>query len=288
MCDDDIHQGQLHDPRLSRRAFGLAAAAAAGYATSAAAQAEAKVAETDVTVKTPDGACDAVLFTPAGKGPWPGVLIWTDIAGLRPAFRDMGRRLASSGYVVLVPNPFYRSAHAPVVDAKFNFADPAQRKRLFDMRAAMTPDGITRDARAYTAFLDAQPQVSKTAPLGVQGYCMGGPLTIQTAAVCSGRIRAGATFHGGTLVTKDARSPHLLIKDLKGRYLVLEAQNDDQRDPSAKDTVQAAFAAAHVPVEFAVYPAQHGWCVPGSQVYDPAQADRAWTELLKLYKGALG
>jgi carboxymethylenebutenolidase len=287
MCDDDIHQGQLHDPRLSRRAFGLSAAAAAGFATSAAAQAEAKVSEKDVTVKTPDGACDAVLFTPAGKGPWPGVLIWTDIAGLRPAFRDMGRRLAASGYVVLVPNPFYRSAHAPVVDANFNFADAPQRKRLFDMRAAMTPEGVDRDARAYVAYLDAQPQVSRKVGIGVQGYCMGGPLTLMTAAVASDRIRAGATFHGGTLVTKGPDSPHLLIPKLKGRYLILEAQNDDQRDPQAKDTVQAAFAAAHVPVEFAVYPAQHGWCVPGSQVYDAPQAERAWGELLKLYKTAL-
>lgn len=295
MCDDEIHQGQLHDPRidpgqdlrLSRRTFGLSAAAAAGYATSAAAQAEAKVSETDVSVKTPDGVCDAVLFTPSGKGPWPGVLIWTDIAGLRPAFRDMGRRLASSGYVVLVPNPFYRSAKAPVVGANFNFADPAQRKRLFDMRAAMTPDGIARDAKAHTAFLDAQASVSKKAPLGVQGYCMGGPLTLKTAAVCSDRIRAGASFHGGTLVTKGPDSPHLLIANLKGSYLVLEAENDDKNDPSAKETVQAAFAAAHVPVAFAVYPAQHGWCVPGSQVYNAPQAERAWGELLKLYKAAL-
>jgi carboxymethylenebutenolidase len=287
MCDDDIHQGQLHDPRLSRRALGLAAAAAAGFAGSAAAKAEASVAEVDVTVKTPDGACDAVLFTPPGKGPFPGVLIWTDIAGLRPAFRDMGRRLAAAGYVVLVPNPFYRSAHAPVVDAGFDFADPAQRKRLFDMRAAMTPEGVERDARAYVGFLDAQPKVSKTRPVGVQGYCMGGPLTLMTAAAAPGRVRAGATFHGGTLVTKGPDSPHLLIPRLKGRYLILEAQNDDQRDPEAKTTVQAAFAAAHVPVEFAVYPAQHGWCVPGSQVYNPEQAERAWGELLKLYKTAL-
>jgi carboxymethylenebutenolidase len=286
MCDDEIHQGQLHDPRLSRRTFGLAAAAVAGYAASAAAQAEAKVAEKDVTVTTPDGACDAVLFTPAGKGPWPGVLIWTDIAGLRPAFRDMGRRLASSGYVVLVPNPFYRSARAPVVDASFNFNDPAQRKRLFDYRAAMTPDGIDRDAHAYIAYLDAQPQVSKKAKIGVQGYCMGGALTLQTGAA-SARIGAGGSFHGGTLVSKTATSPHLMIPKLHGRYLVLEAENDDKTDPTAKDTVKAAFDAAKVPVHLEVYPAQHGWCVPGSAVYNADQAERAWGELLKLYKGAL-
>jgi len=287
MCDDEIHQGQLHDPRLSRRTFGLAAAAAAGYATSAAAQAEAKVSEKDVTVTTPDGACDAVLFTPAGKGPWPGVLIWTDIAGLRPAFRDMGRRLASAGYVVLVPNPFYRSAKAPVVDASFNFGDPAQRKRLFDMRAAMTPEGVDKDAKAYVAYLDAQPQVSKKAKIGVQGYCMGGPLTLRTGAT-QPRIGAGASFHGGTLVSKTGESPASWIPQLHGRYLVLEAENDDKNDPTAKETVKAAFDAAKIPVHFEVYPAQHGWCVPGSAVYNAEQAERAWSELLKLYKGALG
>ncbi|THD77996.1 MAG: dienelactone hydrolase family protein [Phenylobacterium sp.] len=291
MCDDEIHQGQLHDPRLaapglSRRGFGLAAAAVAGYATSAAAQAAAAVAEQDVTVTTPDGACDAVLYTPPGKGPWPGVLIWTDIAGLRPAFRDMGRRLASSGYVVLVPNPFYRSAKAPVVDASFNFNDPEQRKRLFSYRAAMTPDGIDRDATAYIAFLDAQPSVSKRKRIGVQGYCMGGALTIQTGAL-SPRIGAGGSFHGGTLVSKTPASPHLMIAKLHGRYLVCEAENDDKSDPTAKDTVKAAFEAAHVPVKLEVYPAQHGWCVPGSAVYNAEQAERAWGELLAMYRGAL-
>jgi len=286
MCDDEIHQGLTPDVSLSRRAFGLAAAAAAGYATSASAQAQAAVVETDVAVKTPDGAADAVLFTPPGKGPYPGVLVWTDIAGLRPVFRDLGRRLAASGYVVLVPNPFYRSAKAPVVDASFNFNDPEQRKRLFAMRAAMTNDGVDRDAAAFVAYLDAQPKVSKTAKIGVQGYCMGGPLTLRTGAI-SPRIGAGATFHGGTLVTKDADSPHLLAPKLHGQYLICEAQNDDKTDPAAKDAVRAAFEAAKVPLKLEVYPAMHGWSVPGSPVYNAAEADRAWSELLALYKRAL-
>jgi carboxymethylenebutenolidase len=286
MCDDEIHQGLTPDVSISRRGFGLAAAVAGAYATTASAQAQAAVAEADVTVKTPDGNADAALFTPPGKGPFAGVLIWTDIAGLRPAFREMGRRLAASGYVVLVPNPFYRSAKAPVVDASFNFNDPEQRKRLFAMRAAMTPDGVDRDALAYVGFLDAQAKVSKKAKIGVQGYCMGGPLTLRTGAA-SPRIGAAASFHGGTLVAKDAASPHLLAPKLHGEYLVCEAQNDDASDPAAKDTVRAAFAAAKVPLKLEVYPAMHGWCVPGSQVYDPAQADRAWSELLALYKRAL-
>jgi carboxymethylenebutenolidase len=286
MCDDEIHQGLIPDVSLSRRGFGLAAVAAAGYATTAQAQAAAAVVETDVTVKTPDGTCDAVLYTPPGKGPFPGVLIWTDIAGLRPAFRDMGRRLSSAGYVVLVPNPFYRSAKAPVVDASFNFNDPEQRKRLFSYRAAMTPDGVTKDAAAYLGFLEAQAKVNKKAKMGVQGYCMGGPLTLMTGAA-SARIGAGGSFHGGTLVTKEATSPHLLVPKLHGEYLVCEAQNDDASDPTAKDTVKAAFAAAKVPVKLEVYPAMHGWCVPGSAVYNAAEAERAWGELLAMYKRAL-
>jgi carboxymethylenebutenolidase len=286
MCDDEIHQGLTQDLSVSRRSFGLAAAAAAGYATTAQAQAAAAVDEKDVNIKTPDGVCDAALFTPPGKGPFPAALIWTDIGGLRPVFRDMGRRLASSGYVVLVPNPFYRSQKAPVIEGPLNFGDPAVRARLFAMRAAMTDDGIDKDATAYLGFLGAQAKVSKKAKMGVQGYCMGGPLTIRTGAV-SPRIGAGASFHGGTLVSKDPDSPQLLAPKLHGEYLVCEAQNDDKSDPTAKDVVKAAFAAAHVPLKLEVYPAMHGWCVPGSPVYNPAEAERAWGELLVLYKRAL-
>jgi carboxymethylenebutenolidase len=286
MCDDEIHQGLVQDASVTRRTLGVSAAAAAALA--GAAHAQPAVVETDVTVQTPDGACDAVFLHPAGKGPWPGVLIWTDILGLRPVFRDMGRRLAGSGYAVLVPNPFYRSAKAPVVGADFDFADPAQRQKVFAMRQAMSWADVDRDARAYAGFLDAQPQVDRKAPLGVQGYCMGGPLMMRTAATVDDRIGAGASFHGGTLVTKDQDSPHLWVPKLKGQYYIAEADNDDKRDPQAKTIVQAAFREAHVPVKFEVYQgAMHGWCVPGSQVYNAAAAERAWSELLALYKRAL-
>jgi carboxymethylenebutenolidase len=286
MCDDEIHQGLSQDFAVSRRGFGLTALAAAGYVTSAQAQAAAAVVESDVTVKTPDGSCDAVLFTPPGKGPFPGVLVWTDIGGLRPVFRDLGRRLASSGYVVLVPNPFYRSQKAPVIEGALNFGDPEVRKKLFAMRGAMTDEGIDKDSTAYLGFLAAQAKVSRKAKMGVQGYCMGGPLVIRTGAV-GARIGAGATFHGGTLVSKAPDSPHLQVPQLHGQYLICEAENDDKSDPSAKDTVKAAFAAAKIPVKLEVYPAQHGWCVPGSQVYNAAEAERAWGELLGLYKRTL-
>jgi len=286
MCDDDIHQGLTPDIKLSRRGFGIAGLAAVSMAGTASAQDRAAVVEKDVTIKTPDGACDAVLFTPPGKGTHPGVLIWTDILGLRPAFRDMGRRLSAEGYVVLVPNPFYRSAKAPVVDANFNFNDPESRKRVFGYRQAMGTEGSERDAKAYLAFLAAQPRVAKRKKMGVQGYCMGGPLTLMTGAL-SDRIGGAGSFHGGTLVTKGADSPHLLAPKLHGEYLICEAQNDDKTDPTAKTTVSAALDAAKVKYKLDVYPAMHGWCVAGSQVYDAAQAERAWAELLSMYQRAL-
>jgi carboxymethylenebutenolidase len=286
MCDEFIHQGLVEDPRMSRRVFGMIAAAASSVAGSALAQ--AKVVETDVAIKTSDGVCDAVLFHPEGKGPWPAVLIWPDIMGLRPAFRDMGRRLADAGYVVLVPNPFYRSKKAPVIDGPIDFNRPDQRNLLFGFRAAMTDAGVASDAVAYIAFLDAQPQTDTTKKVGVQGYCMGGALSFQTAGAVPARLGAVGSFHGGNaLVTTQPNSPHLLIAKTQAAYLVCQAQNDDAKDPSLKDVLKATFAADHRPATVEVYPADHGWCVKGSAVYNEAAAEKAWAALLGLYKANL-
>ncbi|HEY8615712.1 dienelactone hydrolase family protein [Phenylobacterium sp.] len=287
MCDDDIHPGLVQDPTVSRRGLGLWTVAAAGVAAATAAGAQAKVVEKDVQVKTPDGVSDSVLFYPEGKGTWPGVLLWPDIMGLRPVKREMGRRLASAGYVVLVVNPFYRSAKAPVLPGNINFSDPATRATLMGYRQAMTNEGIDKDAVAYVAFLDAQPQTKKKARVGVQGYCMGGPLSFRTAGAVPGRIGAVGSFHGGGLVTKEASSPHLLIPKTKAEYLVAVARNDDARAPDDKEVLKKAFADAGKRAVVEVYTADHGWCVPGSQVYDQAQAERAWSELLAMYKRAL-
>lgn len=285
MCDDDIHVGLVYDPKVSRRMFGvLTAAAAGGVATGAYA---ADVVEKDVEVKTADGTADSVLFHPAGKGTWPAVLIWTDIAGLRPAFREMGRRLAGQGYVVLVPNPFYRSVKGVVATPGFDFSKPEDRARVMGYRGAMTNAGIDSDAQAYVAFLDAQPQTSKKKKVGVQGYCMGGPLSFRTAAAVPGRIGAVGSFHGGGLTTKTPDSPHLLIPKTNAGYLVAVAQNDDKAQPDSKDILKAAFAEAKKTATVEVYPAAHGWCVKGSQVYNEAEAERAWAELSKLYKAKL-
>lgn len=286
MCDDDIHVGLVYDPKVSRRTFGvLTAAAAGGVATGAYA---ADVVEEDVEVKTADGVADAALFHPAGKGTWPAVLIWTDIAGLRPAFREMGRRLAGQGYVVLVPNPFYRSVKGVVATPGFDFSKPEDRARVMGYRGAMSNAGIDSDAQAYVAFLDAQPQTSKKKKVGVQGYCMGGPLSFRTAAAVPGRIGAVGSFHGGGLTTKTPDSPHLLIPKTNAGYLVAVAQNDDKAQPDSKDILKAAFAEAKKTATVEVYAANHGWCVKGSQVYNEAEAERAWAELSKLYKAKLG
>ena len=287
MCDDDIHQGLVHDPRLSRRGFGLMAAAVGGL-TATAAHAQDTVVETDVAIKTPDGVCDAALFYPKGKGTWPAVLVWPDIMSLRPVFRDMGRRLAAAGYVVLVPNLYYRTRKAPVIDGTFDFNKPDDRAKLMTLRTTVTPEGTDRDATAYVAFLDAQKQTSKARKIGVQGYCMGGPLAFRTAAIAPGRIAAVATFHGGGLVTAEPTSPHLLIPKTHAEFLICVAANDDASDPTVKDKLKAAFAEAGRPAKVEVYEgANHGWTVKGGQVYNEPAAEKAWAELLALYKRVL-
>jgi carboxymethylenebutenolidase len=274
-------------PTITRRSFAAITASAAALAGTVA-YGQAKVVEKDVSVKTPDGAADAALFYPEGRGAWPAVLVWPDIMGLRPVFREMGRRLASQGYVVLVPNPFYRSAtSAAILAAGYDFSKPEGRDKLFGFRNAIKDPGVDSDAKAYLAFLDAQPQVDKGKKAGVQGYCMGGPLAFHTAAAVSNRIGAVGSFHGGGLVTKDAASPHLLIPKTHARYVVAIAQSDDKPDPEAKNVLRKTFDDAKIPATVEVYPANHGWCVPGGGAYDAAQAEKAWSELLTLYKASL-
>ena len=287
MCDSDNHQGYIADTSVTRRSVVLTLSSVAAAVGLPSAVLAADVTETDVMVPTPDGSADAALFHPAGTGSWPAVLMWPDILGLRPVFREMGRRLAAEGYTVLVPNPFYRTKRAPIVTGAFDFNDPKQRDSVMSLRSTLTDTGIDKDAAAFVAFLDKQKQTNRRKGAGVQGYCFSGPFAFQTAAVRSDRIRAVGTFHGGGLVTKDAKSPHLLIPRTKASFVVAIAHNDDQKQPDAKDVLKATFAAAKRPATVEVYPAHHGWCVAGSQAYDHASAERAWAELLRLYRANL-
>jgi len=287
MCDSDNNQGFIVDTSMTRRSVVLTLSSVAAAAALPNVALAADVTETDVIVPTPDGKADAVLFHPAGPGSWPAVLMWPDILGLRPVFREMGRRLAASGYTVLVPNPFYRVKRAPIVTGAFDFNNAQDRAKLDGIRDALTDAAIDRDASAFITFLDKQKQTNRHKPAGVQGYCFSGPLAFHSGAARSDRIRAVATFHGGGLVTDKTDSPHLLIPKTKASFVVAIAHNDDQKQPEAKNVLKATFAAAKRPAIVEVYPADHGWCVPGSQTYDQASAERAWAELLRLYRSAL-
>ena len=293
--DHERNDESLSD--LSRRDFvTLSLAAGLAAATSSASAAELPVVETNVEIKTPDGTSDAAFIHPA-TGSYPGVLIWPDAFGLRPAMRDIGKRIAAQGYSVLVPNPFYRVAKAPVFDnaSSFNFQNPTDMAKLQPLMASVNaPGAAEKDAVAYIAFLDAQPQVNKTKKIGTQGYCMGGPLVVKTAAALPNSVGAGASFHGGGLVTDKPDSPHLLAPKIKARMYFGIASNDDMKEPDAKDKLKEAFAAAKVPAQIEVYSgAQHGWCVPdmpvqdGKQIYSRPDAERAWGKLVALYKMAL-
>ncbi|WP_242098045.1 dienelactone hydrolase family protein [Sphingomonas sp. CROZ-RG-20F-R02-07] len=288
MCDEHTVQDNataLGD--VSRRTF-AAMTGAAGLAMLLPVPADAKpVAGRDVRIATPDGAADAYFVSPAG-GRHPGVLIWPDIMGLRPAFRQMADRLAQSGYAVLVVNQFYRSTKAPFLAPGGSYDQPEVRAKIMPFVQALSPGGTVRDAIAFTGFLDKQPEVDTRRGLATTGYCMGGPMVVRTAAAIPGRIRAGATFHGGGLVTDKPDSPHRLIPQTRAAYLIAIAANDDARAPTDKDVLRTAFADAGRPAEVEVYAGtMHGWCPPDSHVYDAAQADRAWGRMLALFDRAL-
>jgi len=291
--DSGVHMSdQPHT--ISRREFAalslaVGATAAAGMAGAAA----AGVTETDVQVHTASGVCDAALIHPQGQGRWPAVILFVDAFGLRPAMRDMAKRLAVGGFTVLVPNPYYRSTKAPGIDPGFDFTNAADRAKLDALRALLTSDAVMQDAAAYVKFLDSQASVDKKAKMGVFGYCMGGPMTLQAAASVPARIGAGASFHGGGLVTDKPDSPHLLVAKIQSQYYFGIAANDDQRQPDAKTKLDAAFHAANLPAKIEVYEGTlHGWCVKdmplqaGKPIYNEALAERAWNELVGLYKRA--
>lgn len=289
MCDQDHYDDDLKEHKertaLSRRQFGalgLGVGMAALLPRDVNAQA---VTEKEVAIKTPDGTCDAYFVYPAK--PSAAVLIWPDILGLRPAFRQMGKRLAEAGYTVLVINPFYRMKPAPVVAPGAKFSDPDTRKALMGLAGGLNATTHVTDAKAFITWLDAQPQVDKRRKIGTTGYCMGGPMVLRTAATVPDRVGAAGTFHGGGLVSKAADSPHLSIPQMKASFLIAIAENDDKREPESKDILKQAFTAAKREAEVEVYPAQHGWCPPDGEVYDEKQAEKAWARMLDLFKKSL-
>ena len=291
MCDQDHFDDDLKDyvarGTVTRREFGaVTLGAGMAFMLPSVANAQA-VRESDVKVTTPDGVADCYFVHPM-SGAHAGVVIWPDILGLRPAFRQMGKRLAESGYSVLVVNPFYRQKAAPVVPAGASFSDPEVRKLVMPLAGALNATTHVTDAKAFISFLDAQAAVDKRKKIGTMGYCMGGPITMRTAAAVPDRVGAGASFHGGGLVTKEPNSPHLLVPSTKAQFLFAIAENDDQREPESKNVLKDTYAKAGLAAEIEVYAgAAHGWCPPDSSVYNEAQAEKAWSRLLVLFGKAL-
>ena len=285
MCDRD-HSAEDQERYeasglITRKQFGVLLAAGIAMLLPGVANA-VTVTESDVTVKTPDGTADCYFVHPSA-GTAPGVLVWPDIFGLRPALRQMGKRLAESGYSVLVVNPFYRTQKAPT--AAQGAATPIQQ--VLPLARTLNATTQATDAKAFIGWLDQQPSVAKDHKMGTQGYCMSGPFAFRTAYVAPDRIGAVATFHGGGLVTTMPDSPHLQAATSKAQFLVAIAQNDDMQAPTDKTVMKETFAKAGLTAEVEVYPAMHGWCPPDSGVYSEPQAEKAWSRLLALYGKAL-
>jgi carboxymethylenebutenolidase len=286
MCDQDHFEKDRQEYEtlglVTRKQFGIILGAGVAMMLPQVANA-ATVTESDVNVTTPDGTADCYFVHPA-SGTAAGVLVWPDIFGLRPAFRDMGKRLAQSGYSVLVVNPFYRVKKAPTAES--GAATPIQSLR--PLAQGLNETTHMTDAKAFIAWLDGQSSVSKSRKIGTQGYCMGGPIAFRTAAAVPGRVGAVASFHGGGLVTDMPNSPHLEAAKSNAQFLIAIAANDDARSPKDKDVLKDTFAKADLPAEIEVYAgAAHGWCPPDSQVYNQPQAEKAWSRLLVLYGKAL-
>jgi carboxymethylenebutenolidase len=291
MCDndslDDMVEHLGRNDALSRRRFGAMSAGLGFVAMLPRAANAAEVTEREVEIKTSDGTADAYFVHPA-KGKYPAVIVWPDIFGLRPAFRQMARRLAESGYAVLVPNPFYRLKRAPTSPPGANLQDEATRNMLMGMSRSLTPDTQVSDTQAFIGWLDGQAPVDRKRKMGTTGYCMGGPITMRAAAAFPDRIGAGASFHGGGLATDKPDSPHLLVPKMRAQYLIAIAANDDEREPNAKVLLKEAFETAKLPAEIEVYAeTKHGWCPPDAAVYDAAQAEKAWARMMSLFGKAL-
>jgi len=286
MCDQDHFEDDRQQFEaqglVTRRQFGVLLGAGMAMMLPRVANA-VTVTESDVNVMTPDGTADCYFVHPV-SGTAPAVLVWPDIFGLRPAFRQMGTRLAESGYAVLVVNPFYRVKKAPTADK--GSATPIPQ--LLPLAQALNETTQTTDAKAFIGWLDRQPSVARNRKIGTQGYCMGGPIACRTAAAVPDRVGAVASFHGGGLVTGMPNSPHLQVAKTRAQLLIAIAANDDMRSPDEKNVLKETFAKANLPAEIEVYAgAAHGWCPPDSGVYNEPQAEKAWSRLLALYGKAL-
>ena len=290
MCDDKTecdNEAWRRERGLTRRDFNTVVSIATLVALLPRAANALDVDESEVAIPTPDGTADAYFVRPAA-GEHAAVIVWPDVMSIRPAFRTMGKRLAESGYAVLVVNPYYRTAKGEVLKEGESFADPAVRERLTPHRNALSPKTCVTDGKAFVAWLDEQDSVDSGRMMGTSGYCMTGSYVIRLAAAIPERIGAGASFHGGGLATDAEDSPHLLAPQVKAGLLIAIAENDDEQEPQAKVLLREAFDAAGVEAEIEVYEgAMHGWCPLDSRVYDEEKAEKAWSRMLALFEREL-
>ncbi|MBX7481585.1 dienelactone hydrolase family protein [Qipengyuania qiaonensis] len=288
MCDEQM-LARWARQGITRRNFGVGAIAAGAAAcapveSAAESKAAAERSGRQVTFATPAGTMDGEFFHPA-SGKHPGVIFWPDIAGIRPAKRQMAQRLADEGYAVLLANPYYRDVAGQQFEDFASFAGSGGFETVKPWRSKFTPATIQIDARACAEWLLEQAQVDTDRGIGAQGYCMTGSFAV-VAPSADDRIQAGASFHGGGLVREGGASPHSMLR-ADARYLIAISQDDDAEEPDAKTSLEEAAAATGTKAEIAVYPADHGWCVPDAPAYNREQAERAWTRLLATYSEGL-
>ena len=290
MCDEFTEKDNeeyFRKQGLTRREFGKIGMGAAMAMMLPPVANALDIVEEDVLVETPDGMSDCYFVRPA-TGAHAAVIVWPDIMGIRTSFRMMGKRLAQSGYSVLVVNPYYRTAKGPVIEDGESFGEPAVRERLMPHARSLSPETCVTDGQAYVKYLDQQASVDTSRKIGTTGYCMTGSYTMRLAAAMPERIGAGGSFHGGGLASDSPNSPHLLAPKMKAGFLIAIAENDDEKDPDAKVLLREAFDEAGVEAEIEVYEGTlHGWCPPDSRVYNKAQAERAWSRLLALFEREL-
>ena len=290
VCDESDFDRMMEYSRqrqLSRREFGAMSIASALVAVAPTIANAQELRASEVDIPTPDGTCDAYFVHPK-RGKWPSVLVWPDIMGLRPAFKQMADRLASEGYAVLVVNPFYRIRRAPTSPPHPDLEDPSVRKEVMSMAAGLTAETAVADARALVSWLDKNDSVDRDRKMASAGYCFGGPYTIRTAAIFPDRVGAIASFHGAPMVTDKPDSAHLLIAKIRVRALIAIAESDDKAQPEVKTALREAFDRAHLPAEIEVYKGTlHGWCPLDSRGYDHDQAEKAWARQIVVFKQGL-
>lgn len=288
MCDEAT-LAEWARKGVTRRSFGMGTGAAALAVCAPAAamnSGEGNLKEQAVVFDTADGTMDAILF--ATDKPAPAVILWPDIAGIRDAKKMMARRLAQSGYSVLLVNPYYRDVAGQQFPDLVDFFQNGGFAKVGPWRERFTPDAVMRDASAIVDYLDGREEVDKALGIGTQGYCMTGPFTMWAAASRPDRVKAAASFHGGGLVQADnPKSPHLLMGDMSAQLLLAIAQDDDAKAPDEKDILRDAAEAAGLTAQIEVFPGDHGWTVYDAPSYAKEPAEKAWADLLALYDNAL-